>query len=164
MSRTSCEYTASCAGSKSEFGTVDARETWRFAVTFFPDWNATVKTEEWLNAYELIARIEATSAPTKKRLPWLKFATFGDVTTDKGCLRNDANVRLLSGILVDYDGEVVSLDDAADKIYDAGLDAIIYSSPSCTPTRPRYRVACPSTRQQGSSRVFPRTCRRVFTR
>jgi hypothetical protein len=122
---------------------LNQREPWRFAVTFFPDDKAKTKTEEKLNAFELIERIETSSAPTKKLLPWMKLATYGGKRTEHGCLRNDDNVDLLSGVLVDYDGEAVSLDEAAALIYDARLDAIIYSSPSCTIARPRYRVICP---------------------
>lgn len=48
-----------------------------FAVTFFPDYAATTKTEESLTLDVLAERIRSTTARKKDALPWLKFAQFG---------------------------------------------------------------------------------------
>src|SRR5689334_10914636 len=119
------------------------RDEWKFAVTFFGDRGARVKRQVEMTAPNLADLISTTSAPTKSALPWLKLATFGDELTDSGSLRHDSNVRFLTGIMGDYDGEKVGLDEAADLLYAAQIEAILCSSPSSTPGRPRWRVVCP---------------------
>ncbi len=80
---------------------------------------------------------------SKKACPLLKLATFGEAATDKGSLRHDGNVLEVFGIEGDYDGEQVSIDQAADKLASLGVAAFVYSSPSHTPERPRWRVLAP---------------------
>jgi len=48
------------------------------AVTFFPSFGATRKTEEALTLAELAERIQRSTAPREAALPWLKLARFGD--------------------------------------------------------------------------------------
>jgi hypothetical protein len=81
-------------------------------------------------------------APAKDKLPLLKLATFGDNKTDADCLRFDANVTQVSGIEGDYDGETIPMEAAAEKLRAAGIEALLYTSASHTPDRPRWRVLC----------------------
>jgi hypothetical protein len=102
-----------------------------------------VKTQQMVTLPELAARIRRQCAPTKAELPWLKLAAFGEQRTDKRCLRNNANLRWISGIEADYDLEKISFSDAVDILEQAFLTGIVYTSASHTEGRPRWRVLCP---------------------
>jgi hypothetical protein len=95
---------------------------------------------------ELSDLIAKTSARTKKELPLLKLADFGDLRTEDGSLRSDENLGLLYGVEGDYDGEEVPIVEAATRIHAAGVEALLYTSPSSTPAKPRWRVICPFSR------------------
>jgi Protein of unknown function (DUF3987) len=115
-------------------------------VTFFSDASAKKLKARDVSLEELRDLILKTNAAAKADLPWLKLATFGDKRSDKGSLRHNANVLSISGIEADYDGEVMSFDEAA-KILEAGrLSALLYTSPSHTQDKPRWRVLCPTSR------------------
>jgi hypothetical protein len=116
-------------------------------VTFFDDFAAGAKRQSSLTLDELAARIRSTSAPRKDQLPWLKLARFGNAKTDKGSLRHDRNLIAVSGIEADYDGGLVSFEEAVETAGKAGLLAVIYTSPSHTPERPRWRVLCPTSKE-----------------
>ena len=123
-----------------------------FAVTFFTDYAAKTKTEESLTLEALAKRIRTTTARKKEDLPWLKFARFGSVPNPKsksGSLRWNGNVMRLSGVLVDYDGERMSIDEAAERLDKAGIDAIVYCSPShyLDGHGHRWRVGCPFSKE-----------------
>jgi hypothetical protein len=115
-----------------------------FAVTFFADYAASTNRRQALTLNELAGRIANTSAATKDRLPWLKFATFGDVRSSKGSLRHDANMLSISGVEVDYDGEKIAFDDAVVILEKAGVEALLYTSPSHQRDGhgARWRVLC----------------------
>jgi hypothetical protein len=117
-------------------------------VTFFNDLGAETKTEESLALPELAELIRTASAPEKALLPLLKLAVFGNTPTEKKCLRHDRNVIFVSGVEADYDGEIVSFDEAIKTAQEAGLLAIIYTSPSHAPERPRWRILCPTSSQR----------------
>jgi AAA domain len=119
------------------------------SVTFFLDQSANRKREERLTPEQLAARINRVSQPSKERLPWLKCARFGEVRTDRNSLRHDANVCAITGIEGDYDakpnhdGGVISFEEAVARVSNAGISAIIYTSPSFTEDLHKYRVLCP---------------------
>lgn len=112
-------------------------------LTTFPDALARTKSEQSASLREFTQRVHGPKARSKAQLPLLKLARFGDVPTTKGTLRNNANVLAIDGIEGDYDGEAVSIADAAEMLKIANLAAVIYSSPSHTPEKPRWRVLCP---------------------
>jgi RecA-family ATPase len=116
-----------------------------FAVTFFRDYAATTKIEENLSLEALAERIRATTASEKDRLPWLKAARFGSLPTKNGSLRWNGNVKKLTGIVVDYDGEQMTLDEAIDCLDKSGITGLVYSSPSHMSNGhgPRWRAVCP---------------------
>jgi hypothetical protein len=116
-----------------------------FVATFFTNHAANSKREVVLSLDKFAALVRQTQAPTKKELPWVKFARFGDLRTNRGSLRNNENVTELSGILVDYDGEVMPVEDAVARLAAAGIWAIIYTSPSHRADRPRWRIGCPTS-------------------
>ena len=116
-------------------------------VTFFANAAATRFTPELMMLPALRERILKTSARAKARLPWLKLAKFGSTRSDKGSLRHNDNVIEISGVEVDYDGEVVALDEAVRILRKARLRALVYTSPSHTMAKPRWRILAPTSRE-----------------
>lgn len=112
-------------------------------VTFFRDVLGNSKEEQPIGLGDLADLMQATFKPSKAALPLLKFARFGDQRTDKGSLRHDANVVAVTGVEADYDDEQADLRDAIDILTAAGIEALVYTSPSHTPERPRWRIFCP---------------------
>jgi hypothetical protein len=112
-------------------------------LTFFSDYAAAGKREADMSLVDLAALVETTSAPSKSMLPWLKPGRFGDARSKNGSLRTNDNVVAITGVAADYDGEKMSVDEAVDRLDKAGIDAIVYTSPSHRPEAPRWRVVCP---------------------
>lgn len=84
--------------------------------------------------------------PYKRACPLIKLGTYGDKRSIKGCLRHDANLVEIAGIEGDYDGGVVSMEQAATMLRETGIKCCLYSSPSSTPISPRWRVLAPLSR------------------
>jgi hypothetical protein len=116
-------------------------------VTFFSNLAATDKREEIAPFEELASLIRNITAPTKDALPLMVFSRFGDKKTNQNCLRWDGNVVAVTGILVDYDREEMPIAEAVARLTEAGITAIVYSSPSHTPEKPRWRVGCPLSQE-----------------
>jgi putative DNA primase/helicase len=113
--------------------------------TLFPDLTAHSARGcqlDWPRFVERIRKPEK-AYPAKANMPLVKLADFGDARTEKGSLRHDANVTAVGGIEGDYDGGQVTIADAATRLFDYGIRAVLYSSPSSTPEKPRWRVLCP---------------------
>ena len=117
------------------------------AVTFFVNYAAAEKRQRVIALDELAALIRDTAAPAKAELPWLKLARFGNARTLHNSLRHDRNVIAITGIEADYDGERIGFDAAIETAEKAGLLAIVYTSPSHTPERPRWRILAPTSRE-----------------
>jgi hypothetical protein len=117
-----------------------------FKITFFDDYAAKTKREAALSLDEVAALVRKTRMPRKDALPWLKFAVFGDAPSNNGSLRHNGNVLEISGIVADYDGEVVPIDDAVARLAAAGIRGLVYATPSHTDAKPRWRVCCPTSR------------------
>lgn len=83
--------------------------------------------------------------PTKAACPLLKLAAFGDARTVKGSLRHDANVTAIYGVEGDHDASTISPEEAVLLLQQAGIEALIYTSPSHTPAAPRWRVLAPTS-------------------
>jgi putative DNA primase/helicase len=115
------------------------------AVTLFRDFAArTLQAETW-SLRSLADRIRMATAPRKDQLPWLKLARFGDTRSVKASLRHDANVLAISGIEADYDGEAIAFETSVEIMAKAGLLSLVYTSPSHTAAKPRWRVLCPTS-------------------
>jgi len=112
-------------------------------ITRFGAAGATAKEEVAYTIEGLADVILRARGPSKGDLPWLKLALFGDVRSDRNSLRYDDNLVALTGIEADYDGERLGFDFAVNKLAEADLSAIVYTSPSHTPNAPRWRVLCP---------------------
>jgi hypothetical protein len=120
-------------------------------VTFFNDAYAKHLTFKKMTLPALCSLILRTKRRTKDKAPWLKMALFGnkrtepDPITGKGgnCLRHDENVLGFEGIELDYDKEEISFDDAVRMFRELNIRCLIYTSPSHTKKKPRWRVLIP---------------------
>ena len=126
-----------------------------FLVTFFRGAGASTLDARQHTPETLAALIATTTASAKADLPWLKLARFGSLRTEKGSLRHDANVQAVSGLEADYDGEAMPFADAVEIATKAGLQAILYTSPSNTPGKSRWRVLCPFSEALPAERRAP---------
>ena len=131
-------------------------ETHRVAVTFFADQYAKKKVVKQLTLGDILEMVLHVRAPTKKKLPWLKLATFGDKTTGKGSLRHDDNVLAVCGVELDYDLLLISMDEAVAKLRELGIRSLVYTSPSNTKLQSKFRILAPFAaerppRDRGSS-------------
>jgi hypothetical protein len=117
----------------------------QFHLTLFGNELARTKRELMASAAELCNLILSQSAPRKEDLPWLKLARFGDKKSVHGSLRHDANVLAISGYEVDYDGEKISFDEIVKRVKRSRLMALIYTSPSHSEAKPRWRVLFPTS-------------------
>lgn len=124
-------------------------------VTFFQDYGATTRREGTTTLRSLADLIARTTASRKDQLPWLKLARFGETRTEKGSLRHDANLLTISGLEADYDGGELSLDEAVEIATKADLLCLLYTSPSHSPDKPRWRVLCPTSEELPSERRTP---------
>jgi predicted P-loop ATPase len=114
-------------------------------VTFFPDFAAKSYTTDDLTLLDLRERVLNASARKKDNLPWLKLAKFGTKRTDKNSLRHDANVERITGIEIDYDIEQVAFADALTTLNELQIAALLYTSPSHSSDKPRWRVLAPTS-------------------
>ena len=53
----------------------------------------------------------------------------------------------IDGIEADYDAGKMSVDEACRKLREAGLAALIWTTPSHAPEAPRYRILCPTSKE-----------------
>lgn len=115
-------------------------------LTRFPNMAATKKKDMRLSLRQLAALIERTEADDKSELPWFKMAVFGTnraASPSGHSFRSNGNVVAVSGIEADYDGEEIMPEDARDMLADAGVVAVVYTTPSHSPDAPRWRVFAP---------------------
>jgi hypothetical protein len=112
-------------------------------ITVFPSTTGMQKQTEFISLADFVTRIPGTVAPRKDALPLLKIAAFGEKRSSKKSFRHDANVLECSGVELDYDGEALPLEVAAKILRDERLFAIIYTSPSYTLEKPRWRILAP---------------------
>ena len=92
---------------------------------------------------QLAELVKTPTAANKSDLPWLKLATFGKTASERGCLRHDANVEGITGVEVDYDGEELSFETACELVRKANVFCLLYTSPSYTKDKPRFRMVAP---------------------
>src|SRR4051794_31631636 len=122
------------------------------AITLFPSRSAISKQERLVTLRRLVEMIRTTRAQTKDKLPWVKLARFGEVRTERNCLRHDDNVLAITGVEADYDGESLAPEYAVEKLTQVGLLSLVYTSPSHTPDKPRWRVLCPTSKEYPAER------------
>lgn len=113
-------------------------------ITTFPDVKAT-SLQAYDEPWETFAArfINPPRYASKMACPLVKLATFGEVRTQAGCLRSESNIVSVSGVEGDYDGGEMSADLAALLLGATGILAVVYTSPSHTADKPRWRVLAP---------------------
>ena len=95
---------------------------------------------------DFVAKLENPKTwPRKEAMPLFKLVTFGNVPNPKGKggLRHNANVLEVFGLVGEHDAGTVTLDEAAQRLQDAGIESALYTTPSHTPDKPRWRVVVP---------------------
>lgn len=120
-----------------------------FRFTRFKSQAARTKSDGRASLREMAAMIEAAKADRREKLPWFKFAVFGDTRTEKDCLRHDANVLAVTGAEADYDAGTITFEEACDRLAKARVTAFLYSSPShLQPGKgSRWRVFAPFSKE-----------------
>lgn len=112
--------------------------------TSFQDRYAATAAQHNQTWPELIETLRGAGPfPVKTACPWIKLATFGDLRTDDGCLRHDRNLVEIHGIEGDYDQGEMTPAQAIALLEQAQIRACVYTSPSHTQERPRWRVLAP---------------------
>lgn len=94
---------------------------------------------------DLTGRIKnAATYINKTDCPLISMAEYGDtIDRDHKCLRYAENVQRVYGVELDYDGEQVPIEEAAQLLQKANLRSILYTSPSHTAAKPRWRALLP---------------------
>lgn len=113
-------------------------------VTWFPDQQASTKRESKTSLRQLEKEIRTLKAKEKSKLPWLKIMSFGTIKSDKNCLRTNANALLAYGVEGDHDAETMTPEEACRLLKEAGVAALVYTTPShnLNGNGPRWRVIC----------------------
>ncbi len=114
------------------------------SITQFNNHTASAKQEHaWANDELDEYVIDPPVSESKSQCAWIKLAKFGNVRTQKNSLRHDANVISISGAEGDYDGKVMPIAEAACILDQAGIKATLYTSPSYSQEKPKWRVLVP---------------------
>lgn len=123
--------------------------------TIFPNVSAqsfSSQEGDFKDIAELIRNAEAQ--PEKKQGRLLKLATFGDIKTNHGCLRNNENVTSVTGLEFDYDKEQIPIQIGAKIAKKLGMECVLYPSFRNTSETPRWRLLLPlSTPVLGKDRL-----------
>jgi P4 family phage/plasmid primase-like protien len=112
-------------------------------VSFFKDFAADTLITKEMTLPALRDLILKTKAKTKDKLPWLKLAHFGNKKTEAGSLRTDENLTGIEGIELDYDGLVISFDEAVAALKGMNLRGIAYTTPSYSEKTRKWRYLLP---------------------
>lgn len=96
--------------------------------------NGKAETMTWDELTALLR--DPPKSKSKDACKMLKLAAF-----THGCKAED--LEAFYGIEGDYDGETISLDDAAARLSKAGVRSTLYTSASHTTDKPRWRVLAP---------------------
>lgn len=110
-------------------------------LTTFPNNSAQSKMDA-PQTWDEIVRVmkNPKSYPVKDACHLLKLCSFGEERTSLNCLRHNKNVTSVGGVEVDYDAEEISVEDAVSRLTQAHIRSVLYTSPSHTTSKPRWRV------------------------
>jgi putative DNA primase/helicase len=131
-------------------------------VTFFDDVRSTKHKQVVSGTLPMLRGIiHKPIRDIKKELPLLKLAGFGDKLNDEGSLRWNDNVNSIEGIELDYDKEKISFEEAVAILERERLRTLIYTSPSHTPSAPRWRLLLPLSKTEPDVGMHPRLVARI---
>lgn len=121
-----------------------ATADYQVPITFFQDVKGTAAIQTSLTWPKFCEWLKAQPPqPIKEKSSLIKLALFGTTRTEKGSLRHDVNVIEITGVEGDYDGEVFSPDEGISRLERAGVRAVVVTTHSHTPEKPRWRVYAP---------------------
>lgn len=104
---------------------------WILSFTTFKSRAADTKTEKSCTWDQLVAALtNPKTYKDKLDCPLIKLSTFGEEKSAKGSYRTNKNQLELHGVEIDYDREVVTVEEARQLLAAAGVEAFIYTSAS----------------------------------
>jgi hypothetical protein len=103
--------------------------------------DADVETIPWTNVVDAV--LAPAVYPSKASQPLIKMATFGTKRTPAGSVRSNENLETISGVEIDHDAGTMSMGEAKARLESAGIKAVIYTSASHRPEKPRWRILAP---------------------
>lgn len=115
-----------------------------FCVTVFDDVQANslhLRGTTWPALAERLC--DPPERPSKEDCYLIKLAKFGGKRTQHGSLRSNGNMVEVYGIEADYDAGIVAIEEAAETLRHAGVEAVLYTTPSHKADAPRWRVLVP---------------------
>ncbi|MEB0056492.1 VapE domain-containing protein [Variovorax sp. LG9.2] len=122
----------------------DRRRELTVRFTKFENYFAKTKSQYEMSFADLARRVQnAPVYPTKASCPLIVLATFGSVVTDEGSLRHTDNVVEITGVALDYDDEVVTIEEGARRLRDRGVAAVLHTTGRHSPDKPRWRALLP---------------------
>ncbi|MEL6284575.1 MAG: AAA family ATPase [Pseudomonadota bacterium] len=94
---------------------------------------------------DLESLVQTSGAKSKDRMRHIKLSRFSGETTPKGSHRHNAGHVAVTGIEADYDAGDMPLDKAVHALAQAGVAALVYTTPSHLQDGKghRWRVLCP---------------------
>ena len=93
---------------------------------------------------DLVRRVvDAATYLEKAHCPLISMCDYGETLSANQCIRYAENVRRIYGVELDYDLEQMTLEEGAERLRLANIEACLYTSASHTPARPRWRVLAP---------------------
>jgi len=101
----------------------------------------TLYRKTWGEAMRFVK--EASVYENKSKCPLIKLGVFGNDRSKNGSLRSDKNLLEVYGIECDYDGEELALADAYSLLLKNRVEAFLYTTPSHTREKPRWRILAP---------------------
>jgi hypothetical protein len=123
---------------------VPAQELLDLRYTIFKDRFGAAKSTQSTTWPQLVEHLKKPPVfQAKADMPLLKMATFGNERTPKGSRRHDSNLLMVTGVEGDYDGGLVSAEEAKRRLEAHGIRAVVYTTPSFDPNEPRWRVIAP---------------------
>jgi hypothetical protein len=106
------------------------------------------KNEHTVTLEEFADWVQGMDAKEKSKLWLFTPIKFGKKRSDAGCLRWGENAISFDGVLCDYDTGTMPYEEMLQRMRDAGLVALTYTSPSYQPEdgKRRWRILCPTSR------------------
>lgn len=112
--------------------------------TLFDSVKATSFTSEDCDFKSIANMIRYSKEVVKKTDgKMIKLATFGNLATERGSYRTDANVLSITGIELDYDSQEIPVQVAITILKKLGLEAIVHTTFQYTEETPKWRLLMP---------------------
>lgn len=132
--------------SSTEYKPID-----QFSLTIFPSITGNY-TQPWSGTIDdLSSWLSEQEAKHKFDLMLVSGARYGDSKTAKGSLRHRGNIAGVFAVIAEHDAGTMTIQNATQSLRDAGVAGLLYSTPSSTFDKPRWRVVCPLSNEKPAS-------------